>query len=77
MINGFENDSGKFIFVPAHSVVIEQAKELISKYGTEGLRALDSIQLSTAILVKKQVSINLSSDTLLKQLMQKEGLQVI
>lgn len=45
----FESDFGKYTFVATDSIIIEQARILISKYGTQGLRTLDSIQLSTSV----------------------------
>ncbi len=76
LINAFENDSGKFTFVTADSLIIETAKKLIYKYGIEGLRTLDSIHLATAVIVKRQVNLNICSDILLNKLMQKEGLNI-
>ena len=45
----FESDFGKYQFVTTDSIIIEQARLLTSKYGMQGLRTLDSIQLSTAV----------------------------
>jgi predicted nucleic acid-binding protein len=52
----------------------EQAKNLTTKYGLEGLRTLDSIQLSTRKVLEKQVDIFLTSDKLLNTLIEREGL---
>ncbi len=48
----FEHDFSKYNFITADSLILEQAKSLISKYGENGLRTLDSIQLSTCISLK-------------------------
>lgn len=56
-------------------MVLEQAKNLVSQYGADGLRTLDSIQLSTAISLSKVVDVFFTSDSLLKLLMGKEGLR--
>jgi len=70
----FENDFQKYNFVTANTLVLEQAKNLISKYGVIGLRTLDSIQLSTCIALTKQVDVFYTADKLLKSLVEKEGL---
>ncbi|MFT3946821.1 MAG: type II toxin-antitoxin system VapC family toxin [Agriterribacter sp.] len=53
----FENDFEKYIFSTTDSIIIEQARKLTTKYGLEGLRTLDSIQLSTCISLANQVDI--------------------
>lgn len=40
----FESDYGKYTFIATDSIVIEQARILISKYGMQGLRTLGSLQ---------------------------------
>ena len=62
----FDLDFVKYNFVTTDSIIIEQARILTSKYGTEGLRTLDSIQLSTAVSLFSQVDIFLTADKLLK-----------
>jgi len=52
----------------------KQAWQLISKYGETGLRALDGIQLATAVSLKNQVQTFFTSDKLLKTLLDLEGL---
>ncbi len=47
----FEKDFSKYTFVQIDNIIIEKAKDLITKYGKQGLRALDSIQLSTAVML--------------------------
>ena len=70
----FESDFTKYSFVATGSIIIEQARILCSKYGIEGLRTLDSIQLSTAVSLSQRVEQFLTADKLLKFLMQAEGL---
>lgn len=72
----FEKDFGKYSFVAASSFIIEQARVLCSKYGLEGLRTLDSTQLSTSISLSKEVSVFFSADILLKSLLEAERLPV-
>jgi predicted nucleic acid-binding protein len=70
----FENDFEKYNFVATDSLVLEQARNLTTKYGIEGLRTLDSIQLSTCISLAKEVDIFYTADKLLKTLIEQEGL---
>jgi len=70
----FESDFEKYTFIAADSFIIEQARKLVSKYGIQGLRTLDSIQLSTAIALLQQADIFFSADKLLKSLFAAEGL---
>jgi uncharacterized protein len=62
----FESDFEKYTFVPVDSFIVEQARILTSKYGIQGLRTLDSIQLSTSVALLQQVNIFFTSDNLLK-----------
>lgn len=71
----FELDFEKYIFIATDSYIIEQARVLISKYGLKGLRTLDSIQLSTSILLLQQVDIFFTADKLLKSFFKEEGLR--
>ena len=70
----FESDFEKYNFISTDSLIIEQPKNLTTKYGLEGLRTLDSIQLSTCKVLEKQVDIFLTSDKLLNTLIEREGL---
>jgi predicted nucleic acid-binding protein len=70
----FESDFEKYNFISTDSLILEQARNLTNKYGVEGLRTLDSIQLSTCKLLEKQVDIFFSADLLLYSLIEKEGL---
>lgn len=72
----FELDFEKYNFVTTSSIIIEQARHLISKYGAQGLRTLDSIQLSTAVLIFDHAEIFFTADNLLKSLFVAEGLPI-
>ena len=67
-LNLFELDFVKYNFATTDSIIIERARLLISKYGMQGLRTLDSIQLSTAISLFQQVDIFFTADKLLNSL---------
>ena len=70
----FENDFEKYSFISTDSLIIEQARNLTTKYGAEGLRTLDSIQLSTCLVLEKQVDLFITADKLLNTLIEREGL---
>ena len=70
----FESDLEKYTFVATDSIIIEQARLLMSTYGAQGLRTLDSIQLATALSLTHQASLFLTADNLLKSFLTAEGL---
>lgn len=70
----FTEDSSKFTWIEIDDKILQRAFLLLKKYGTEGLRTLDAIQLSSAIEVKNDVALNVTYDKLLKSLFEKEGL---
>lgn len=72
----FEHDFSKYTFIPVDSLLIHQAQNLLMKYGQHGLRSLDSIQLSTAVLLRNQAVFFQSADKLLKSFMNLEALPV-
>lgn len=72
----FEKDFAKYVFVTTDSLIIERARLLISKYGHQGLRTLDSIQLATATSLTQQADLFLTADNLLQSFFQTEGLAV-
>ena len=74
-INHFESDFVKFTFIATDSLILEQAKNLITKYGNEGLRTLDSIQLSSCVALDKEVDVFFAADKLLEKLLNREGLK--
>jgi uncharacterized protein len=75
LIESFEIDFEKYDFVNLDSDVLINARNLISKYGTKGLRTLDSIQLSSVLKVKHELSLFITDDDLLKRLAQMEDLK--
>ena len=73
-LNLFESDFGKYSFVATDSLIIEQARMLCSKHGIQGLRTLDSVQLSTSVSLMQQVDMFYTADKLLKPLFDAVGL---
>ena len=70
----FEIDFEKYNFVATDSLILEQARNLTTKYATQGLRTLDSIQLSTCVALREQLTVFFTADKLLKTLIEAEGL---
>lgn len=70
----FEADFKKYSFVVIDSIIIEKARLLASKYGIQGLRTLDSIQLSASVSLFQHVDMFFLADKLLKSLFEAEGL---
>lgn len=75
LINSFVDDYEKFTFIDINNLMIYAARELISKYGNEGLRTLDSIQLAAIIEIKVDLAFAVTSDKLLKTVMELEGIE--
>lgn len=72
----FENDFEKYNFVSTNSSILEQALKLTTKYGIDGIRTLDSIQLSTCVSLTDQVDVFYTADKLLKTLFEKKDLPI-
>ena len=70
----FEADFEKYSFVATDIPILEQARQLVRKYGAEGLRTLDSIQLATSVSLAKQADVFLTTDKLLSNFLNAEGL---
>ena len=64
-----------YSFIATDSLILEQARMLMTKYGTQGLRTLDSIQLSTCCVMSGQVDVFFTADALLQMLLEAEGLR--
>ncbi len=72
----FREDYDKFIWIEIDENILQRALSLLQKYGIEGLRTLDAVQLSSAVEVKRDVDLNVTYDNLLKKLFEKEGLNI-
>ena len=59
------------------SDVIKTAINLLKKYGNNGLRTLDSIQLASALKIKEVNFTFLTSDKLLQKLFNNQKLDII
>jgi uncharacterized protein len=76
-IRFFENDYPKFNWVIIDREIIRSAKELVTKYREMGLRTLDSIQLACAVSLKDETDNFVTSNKILKKIMEMEGLSVV
>lgn len=77
VIDCFEADFNKFNWINLSHDIIENASVLIKKYGLDGLRSLDSLQLSCAVRLRKEDALFFTSDKLLQKLFTKENLNVV
>jgi predicted nucleic acid-binding protein len=71
----FEADYSNYSFIEVTQEVLLVAKELISKYGLNGLRTLDSIQLASILKVKSKLDLAITADDLLNSLIEMEGIK--
>ena len=76
IVESFESDYANYTFIQVENQLILQARALVSKHGTEGLRTLDALQLASAITIKNTIALAITADNLLGSLMQKEGIKV-
>ncbi len=77
VIQCFQKDSDNFQWILLQSDIVELASHLLMKYGNRGLRTLDSLQFATALTLKDEECVFLTSDKLLRTLLEKEGLNVL
>jgi len=75
--NSFESDFVSYDFIEVDKNITTIAKDLIDKYGKQGLRTLDSIQLATAISLKSECELFITTDKLLHNFFLQESLPVL
>lgn len=75
LIKKFNIDSIKYNYVPDSNSLKTLASELIEKYWKKGLRTLDSLQLASGLMVKDEIEYYFTSDNILKELSEAEGLK--
>lgn len=73
LIKLFELDYSKYTFIACNAEIVERSCMLLVKYGVEGLRSLDSIQLAS--ILKFQISIAISADDKLNKFIAAEGVK--
>ncbi len=77
VIKCFQNDANNFQWILVQSELVKSASHLLMKYGNSGLRTLDSLQLATAVTLREEECIFLTSDKLLQTLFVEERLKVL
>lgn len=65
-----------FSFVKDSRILKRVATELISTYWREGLRTLDALQLSSALLIQDDIDYFISSDKVLNKIAETEGFKI-
>ena len=75
LIEKFNIDSIKYSYVPDSNNLKILASELIEKHWKKGLRTLDSLQLASGLMVKDEIEYYFTSDNILKELSEAEGLK--
>lgn len=71
-----KSDLKKYNIVPIDTAILDNAVKLLTKYGKHGLRTLDSIQLATAVHLRKQAGLFVTADKLLLSFFAEEKLKV-
>lgn len=72
IVECFENDFDKFEWIPVDASLMQRAAQLLNKYGSVGLRTLDSLQLASALKLKGKINECYTTDNLLNELYNKE-----
>ncbi|MEK6480107.1 type II toxin-antitoxin system VapC family toxin [Catalinimonas sp. 4WD22] len=75
LIEKFIIDAIRYSYVPDSSSLKTMAGELIGKYWENGLRTLNSLQLASGLMVKNEIQYYFTSDAILKELSEAEGLK--
>lgn len=74
VIEAFEYDSNNYSWVEIDSEIIQSSKDLLMLHGKSGLRTLDAIQLSSALVLKNADCQFITFDLRLRKFFQEEGL---
>lgn len=77
VIKCFQNDGDNFHWILLQSDIVESASNLLMKYGSQGLRTLDSLQLAAALTLRDEECVFLTSDKLLRTFLKEEQLKVL
>lgn len=77
VIECFETDGDNYRWIKIQLGLIQSASDLFKIYGDQGLRALDALQLASALMVKSEKCAFFTLDNLLRSFFSMEGLSVI
>lgn len=53
----FDDDFDRYQFIEIDEQMLRLASQLIDKYGLNGLRSLDALQLASAVAIRAQVTL--------------------
>jgi len=76
ILSAFVADEAKYKVVLIDSEIVRDSQKLIEKYGVNGLRSLDAIQLASACNLRANLDYALSGDKLLNQFLLDEGIKI-
>ncbi|MGB5941647.1 MAG: type II toxin-antitoxin system VapC family toxin [Leeuwenhoekiella sp.] len=76
VLNFFSEDSKNFRFVQLNDSIVAKAHYFIEKYGKQGLRSLDAIQLASMISIEQELDYVISFDDLLNSICDLEALKL-
>lgn len=76
ILSAFVADETKYKVVLIDSEIVRNSQKLIEKYGVNGLRSLDAIQLASACSLRGNLDYALSGDKLLNQFLLDEGIKI-
>ncbi|MBI5788999.1 MAG: type II toxin-antitoxin system VapC family toxin [Candidatus Schekmanbacteria bacterium] len=78
IVSYFQADYENYQWIRLQPDIINMASNLLMKYGRNGLRTLDSLQLASALSLKdNNECVFLTSDDLLRSLFKKEDLRTV
>ena len=75
IIDSFAKDYDNFTFIDIDAELVVFARDLIGRHGLKGLRTLDSFQLASILKAKSELAFAITSDDLLKSLIEIEGVK--
>lgn len=76
LLDAFDKDHDTYSFITTTKFLLQLAGQLLDKYGTKGLRSLDSIQLASPVSIRDDVQLFKTADTLLNDFFIAESLPI-
>ncbi len=76
-VTRFKSDYTKYVFLGLDDAIVNRALDMMAKYGKSGLRALDSVQLASAVSLSDKCGLFITTDKLLNDFFALESLPVI
>ena len=73
----FRHDLEKFIVIPLDNEIVDEAERMMVRYGVEGLRTLDAVQLASVAIYKDRDTIKfVAADKKFEMIAAKAGFDV-